>query len=726
MKTTRTSTSRLTVGLLLLVLALLVPTGAASAERVAAGNTGWLWANPFPQGSDLRQVAVRDGRWWAGGSGGTLIRSDDAGTSWSSVRTGLLDDVRRIVPISRDQVVFAGSCALRRSDDGGATVRRLAWTPSDGSCPAQITAISFPTAGDGYLLLSNADLYATHDGGANWFRPLGAAPTVPACAERPVRDLVFNAPTVGVLSCGELILRSEDGGQSWQEAGAGLPGSGFRFDFISAAHGFALAEAGGLVLRTFDGGATWAQASAAASGLGGGEVFDCVDGSRCVATLPGSGRMLISVDGGRTWGPSAEAQPSIRAVGIEGGTAIAVGDAGAIILSADNGHSWSPQTVNFAGPWTGVKAVGKKTYLLFGRSGAIAQTGTAGLTWKEVEPVGRRDLVDATAVGSRIYALDDRGRIDRSDNRETWKLAFRSKQRARAVHAWSRNHLLIAGPRGLRISKRAGRSAKAVRGSVAKLALSGIDAAGRATFAWGRSAIVVSSDKGRRWKRVRRPKKSKAIRALDMQSAKRGWLLDTAAELYRTSNGGRSWTRLETTGANQVRSMAFGDAKNGYLTDGSGRVLATADGGATWVRQYPFFDSLGKSPMLIAAPQRKWAMMVVKDTDRALITRTGGQMGKKSKLTLSTSAKRVSSGTIVRVTGKLSPATGVEQVSVLARVIDARPGTLWEAQEKTVSAGGSFTTSWLITQPTEFIARWSGTATHDGAAAKRRTILLRR
>ena len=103
------------------------------------------------------------------------MHSDDGGASWIAVRTGLLDDIRTIDAISPTSVVFAGRCALRRTDDGGVTVRRLAWGSSDDSCAAQIQAVSFPSPLIGYLLLTNGDVYATGDGGDNW-KKQGVAP----------------------------------------------------------------------------------------------------------------------------------------------------------------------------------------------------------------------------------------------------------------------------------------------------------------------------------------------------------------------------------------------------------------------------------------------------------------------------------------------------------------------------------------------------------------------
>jgi photosystem II stability/assembly factor-like uncharacterized protein len=213
---------------------------------------------------------------------------------------------------------------------------------------------------------------------------------------------------------------------------------------------------------------------------------------------------------------------------------------------------------------------------------------------------------------------------------------------------------------------------------------------------------------------------------LDMLDARHGYVLDANAELFKTANGGRRWSRIETTGANVAVAAAFGDRKHGYLTDNTGRILTTGDAGRTWSRQYPFYDASEKSRTLVAANSRNGAIALVEGTNRIFSTSTAGRIGRSSRLTIRTSASKVRRGTVVRVTGRLSPATGIEQVTVLARVVGARGGTKWVSQQRPVSATGTFSSPWRITATTEFIARWSGDASHDGDAAPRRIVKLRK
>jgi photosystem II stability/assembly factor-like uncharacterized protein len=338
--------------------------------------------------------------------------------------------------------------------------------------------------------------------------------------------------------------------------------------------------------------------------------------------------------------------------------------------------------------------------------------------------------VDATYVGSKLgYALDNAGRLFRTpDDGSAWSpIGTGTTARVQALFAWKGGRLALIGPKGVRISTKKGISSKPVAGPISKLALNSVDAAGnKLIFAYGASSIAVSKDRGATWKVLRRPVGSGKIVRLDMVDAKYGYLLDSNAELFATKNGGLRWKRVDTTGANLAVSMAFGDRKHGYLTDNTGRVLATADGGATWSRQYPFYDSNATSFSLVAAPAGLSALTLVEGTNRIFGTTTGGRIGSSSLLTIKPSATKARLNAVVRVTGKLSPATGTERVVVLARVKNAKGGTRWTPKEVTVSATGTFTTAWKIQATTDFIARWSGDAAHDGDAAPLVVVKLRK
>lgn len=713
-------------------LALLaVSGGTAQAAPIPAGNTGWTWANPLPQGNSITRADEAGGRVWAAGAAGTLIFSDDGGTSWSGARTGLLDDIRALDAISPTSVVFGGSCALRRSDDGGATVRRLPWSASDDSCLAKIVTVSFPDPLIGYLLLDNGDVYATADGGGSWKKQGVAPQSVSVGGTSSVYDMHFTTPQKGVLSVGDKVAYSNDAGVNWTPVKSAPTGPGaYMFGFAGSEIGFAAGDHSDL-LKTTDGGATW-EAVVSDGVINTRKVtkLSCANAQTCVAS-PADGALLRTPDGGEHWTTISPAW-STAATLFPAGQGVAFGGH-AIGTTTDFGASWwmhDPSVTGanaVSGDFSDIRVESKKAALAFGIAGAFAYSSTGGARWRNVTAPFAGATADAASVSKHFVAVGTSGRIAHSSDRgQSWKkVPSLASVKPRALILWKGGRTVLIGARGLRVSNAWGARAHLVRGPLARFKADRADRAGDAAFAYGASGIMMTTDRARSWKRVRTPRGAKSIVKLDMLNARTGYLLDSNAELFKTTSGGRRWNRVETTGANTAVSIAFGDSKHGYIGDATGRILATADGGATWSRQYPFFDTTAKSALSIVGVSKLRAVALVKGTDHIFSTKTGGRIGRSSRLTITPSASKVRRGTVVPVTGKLSPATGVERVAVLARIVGAKGGIEWVTQNVTVSASGTFTTKWKVTAPTVFIARWSGDASHDGDAAPRKIVRLR-
>lgn len=93
----------------------------------------------------------------------------------------------------------------------------------------------------------------------------------------------------------------------------------------------------------------------------------------------------------------------------------------------------------------------------------------------------------------------------------------------------------------------------------------------------------------------------KTICAPIFVTAERGWTID-ARSLYRTDDGGLSWTKVEIPGLSEISAVYFANSQAGWAGGPTGEIYRTADGGQTWakrkvplnyeVRQIQFVDSL--------------------------------------------------------------------------------------------------------------------------------------
>jgi photosystem II stability/assembly factor-like uncharacterized protein len=716
-----------------LTLALLGIFGVTNSfAGVTAGNTGWSWSNPQPQGNTLTRVETVAGRAYVGGASGTLLRSDNGGATWTGIRSGLTTDIVAVRAISADSVVFASDCALRRTDDGGVTVKRLPWGSNDISCPSPIVAVSFPTPLVGYLLLQSGDVMATTDGGDSWKKQTAAPTSKASGGGNFVVDIAFTSATSGVVSVGNQIYYTTNQGSSWSPVkttdGPGL----LHFEFTSATQGYAIGQNSSMYV-TLDAGATWN--AVASDGSTNGENISglsCVSVSTCLASTSAGTKLLRTTDAGATWTSVTASTAAVFGVGFTSAShAVAVGLGGVTVVTDDTGTTWSSINSAAAGKFDAIHVDTPSSALLMGLGGVLARSVDAGASWKPITTISPDVILDATfPTATRGYVLDSRKVLTRSDDGgSNWKFLDTGGASPKALYAPNANTLFLIGTKGVRKSVDGGITFTPTGGkNFRKLPFTHYDVAGSALFVNGRMAINYTKNLGKTWTQVKRPKRVKSIWQIDFSDAKSGYLLDGNSELWKTSTGGKKWSRIETTGSVYSSALAFGDPKHGFLAESNGPVLETSDGGATWSQQFPDIAAQSKAGFtpLLGMLTSKSAIYAETGSNTVFSTSTLGQVGHESKLTIKASSTKVKKNATVRVTGKLTPAQGGERVTVLTRPVGAKDGKAWRSQTATVSLAGTFTTSWKISGPTIVIATWAGDGGHDGDGASALKISLKK
>jgi photosystem II stability/assembly factor-like uncharacterized protein len=307
----------------LAALSLAVPSQRSLAQVVTpqAGNTTQ---------SLIGLHAVNERVVWAGGAGGTFLRTTDGGAHW---RAGVVPgaeavqfrDVHALDSMTAWLLSIPGgdSSRIYRTTDGGEHWTLQFQNHDPGAfydCFAfwnrrHAIAISDAVGGRVPILL-------TADGGDHWtLVPNTASPAADSGEGSPAASgtcVVAKNPrhawigTIGGKQ-GARVLRTADGGRSWQSSvtpiGHGIPGAGiFTLVFRDALRGFAAGSEDstkvptGRVTSTTDGGRTWR--------LEGDPAFKgTVYG---LATVPGRPRTLIATgpggssisdDDGQSWKP---------------------------------------------------------------------------------------------------------------------------------------------------------------------------------------------------------------------------------------------------------------------------------------------------------------------------------------------------------------------------------------------------------------------------------------
>jgi photosystem II stability/assembly factor-like uncharacterized protein len=712
---------------LVLALATTLAAPSSAGAAVSVGHSGWFWGNPLPQGNTIRALDFAGGRGYAAGEFGTLLRSGDGGNTWTGIATGITSDLTKVDVVDSDTVVIGGGCSARRSDDGGASFRRLPFTPSELKCPSALRSISFPSSGTGFLLLEDGTLLYTGDGGASFSRRTTIPGTVAHGDSPPATptDIFFTSPTVGYaatkLAAGGHLYRTVDGGNTWNPV-SGAAGAFEGLWFSRPGTGYAVGD-GNLLLATVDGGITWTPRPLTGATPSTLTAIRCAGATCLLATAEGA-RLIRTTDGGSTGTDVLPSTRRIFAAAFASPTqAVAAGDRGATVVSGDAGVTFSPvppAAEAITQRLIRLKATSASVAFAAGPGGMLARTTNGGQSWSDLGVPTAADVIDVSFPdGTSGYALDRAGSLWGTANAgASWSLLDTgTPSHPDAVLALDPSRVLLIGPRGARRSTGGGNGFSAVRSrAVRHASLQRADLARGAVFAYGPHALVVSTDGGRTWRAIRRPSRN-ALERVDFVTGKRGFALDSVGRVWSTVNRGRHWTQLIATGTLTAYDMAFSGAGRGYLAvsgfgiQRGGFLLKTSDGGRTWQPQLVSRRTLSRDGIAASGGQTDYAM----DSSGALFaTSSGGDQGAASSLALATASKRVRRGAIVKVTGRLVPAAGGELVVVSARA--ERHG--WVHKVVQVASNGSFTTVWKLTRFTIFVAQWAGDADHRGAGSR--------
>lgn len=705
-----------------------------SAEAlVSNGQSGWSWAAPTPQGNSLSDVEFTGRHGYAVGAFGTLLRSDNGGTTWTGlpVRAGV-DAVGGLEVLSPRSIVIPGAaCTLRRSDDGGIGFRDLRLLAPRVRCPERIADFDFPTPLVGYVALRDGAVYRTADGGRSFERrtPLPRTPATGSGGYVPLA-LRFTSPDVGfAIAYGRdgAIHRTADGGRSWTQTG-GANGAG-TIDFPDAQNGYA-AGSDSSFRRTTDGGRTWVAVPVTGVPVGQITGLSCGSPTECVFVL--SGMLFRTSDGGATAQLASAGHGSAVAVDHLSGTeVVSVGYGGVTLRSTDAGRSFRRIGQGLAWNYDALTVSSRSLAVAYGDLKTLARTTDGGRSWSEIGvPSGVR-VIDATFPTARTgFLLDRSGDIIRTrDGGGEWQDAARFG--AKGLLALSEEVVLAGASDGIRRSTDGGDSFRRV--SARRLGgrrFYGFDRAGSGSviFGYGSFALARSLDRGRTWRRVHRPTR-RALWDIDFVNRRVGYAVaqqkpnTNNGQVLKTSNGGRTWHKLLSVGTTSVYGVAFASARSGWLhveedSDGeetaAGRLLRTADGGRTWRPQR--ISAVITSDVAAFSATRGAVISAGLFT-----TTTGGDAPRASSITLRPSRRQLRRRGVVLLRGRVAPRLSAQPVAIAAYARGSWTRTLVET-----AADGSFELLAKVKRTTRFVAQWDGDGVLRGAGTRAVRVVVRR
>jgi photosystem II stability/assembly factor-like uncharacterized protein len=695
---------------------------ASAVSSVFVGHSGWFWGNPAPQGNTLRAIAFVGERGYAVGDFGTVLRTDDGGTSWAGLTTGFTVPLRVVRVITPESIVVGGGCVVRRSDDGGASFKKLPWSASEDRCGSKIRSLHFASSDVGYLLLANGRVLRTQDGGRTWSVRTAVPDSKAAVpgSTLQVSDIWFTGLNTGFVVTGDgAIYRTGDGGTSWSPV-AVAPQHLDSLYFTDPGTGYA---AGGTsLMKTIDGGFTWSRQGAVLSPSSLASV-SCADALRCVATTRDGHRLVRTADGGANWYSVSPATRALRAAGFTAaGHVVAVGDSGTSVVSYDGGLTFTAVGGDLGASFTTLRAGSPAIAYAFGKAGALARTSDGGRDWASLAPPSPGRLLDVSfPTADTGFALDAGGQLFRTDDAgASWRLLDTGTfLPLRGLAAVNERRVLLVGTRGIRRSVDGGSSFRRVRQpSVAVAHFEHAGVAGSLVFAYGVHVLALSPDGGFRWRVVQLPKPGESLVKVDFPTGRLGFALTSDGRVWKTRDRGRRWREILSIGTELGRDLAFSDVNHGYVavrefgSDRAGYLMRTSDGGTSWRAQL-----VDPSRILtdgLAAPGDHTAL-AVSAAGHLLATDTGGDLGQRSDLRLTIHRERPGLPGVVTLNGRLTPADGGDTVVVSKRVIGS---DRWDFREFTVAANGAFSVFVPVKRTTLFVAQWSGDDTRVGAGSR--------
>lgn len=490
-----------------IVLAVLVSTGAASAQLASAQSAtapvarddGWRWETPTPQGSTVRGACRdADGELWIAGEVATFGRVSSDLRRFEGERLRTSADLTRIACCpSGIFAVGTGGALVHRGAEGSVREQTLGDPRrrpmlTDVACVGELGVVVASGAGEAFV---------SEDGGRTFDARSAPQPLyslhVIEVAARGSADTT-RAPENVLLAGGPqgAVARSTDLGRTWSVTRSGVRGNVLAFASRDARGAEVVAVGGGgSAIRSIDGGATWSAVPTGtradlfdiAVGAGGELVAVGASGAITLAAraesfeslvlegrfhtlVPSRGGLLALGMGGRhaerrgrgAFRLGTRLETSLFAGYADARVRVVVGDRGFIARGGPTGEL-RPVRSPIVTALHAIAGNAAGVMLAVGAEGVIVRSTDRGARWTRV-PFERTSNAEGLRAPSTFQAvwLDDAGhalvvgqqgvRARSDDGGRTWTDLSTAREHQRSGIAWHDGALFVVGT-GSRIER---------------------------------------------------------------------------------------------------------------------------------------------------------------------------------------------------------------------------------------------------------------------------------
>lgn len=265
------------------------------------------------------------------------------------------------------------------------------WTAHRPVTTADLVAVYFTSAETGWVAGDNGYLASTTDGGLTW-------KTYPLNTTEDINEIYFRNEKNGYLVAGRKMFVTVDAGATWREMVLYRPGD-FKngtpeflsIRFADKRRGLVIGSllnrrdvVDSLVMRTEDGGETWQRVVVPSKG----ELFHLdFNGSSHGWIVGDDGVILATVDGGDTWTlQNSRTKLALFNVDFRSDTeGYAVGEKGIILRTEDGGRMWQRVITGHNVTLMRVDFPDDKNGWIVGYGGIILRSSDKGRTWTKEE-----------------------------------------------------------------------------------------------------------------------------------------------------------------------------------------------------------------------------------------------------------------------------------------------------------------------------------------------------
>ncbi len=296
---------------------------------------------------------------------------------------------------------------------------QIGWKAHSTEIKGDLVAIYFTSSSKGFVAGDAGYLASTTDGGRTWLK-------YPLKTTENINEIYFRNEKNGYLVAGKKLFITSDGGESWRETVIfnandfknGTPeflSIRFADKKLGVIVGSVLSRKGDLVLdslvmRTDDGGETWKRISVPSKI----ELFHLDFNGNSHGWIVGDkGLILATVNGGLTW--DVQRSNVVRALFNvdfrDDDFGFAVGGGGTILRTEDGGRNWEKITTRFVETFKRVDFADDKNGWIVGHKGAILRSSDKGRTWVKQESTTTDDLYGLYMVKKYGWAVGAGGLI---------------------------------------------------------------------------------------------------------------------------------------------------------------------------------------------------------------------------------------------------------------------------------------------------------------------------